>query len=154
MENEESIQAEQALESITAARSDLADRLVTPWFYYPVLAVLMAGMVLVYGLDRFRDSPLRVLFAFVVIVASLALVQVYARMTGVQVGRPTGPRSRWMLALFSVGLVGPLLWLVITEQDRPVVLALAVFVLVFTIVCGKAYDASLRADLRDGAASR
>ncbi|KRF20881.1 hypothetical protein ASG90_00150 [Nocardioides sp. Soil797] len=150
MENHDSIRARQALESIAATRSDLADRLVTPWFHYPVLAALLSGMVLVYGLDRFRDSPLRTLFAFVVILGSLGLVQVHTRMTGVQVGRPAGPRSKWMLFVFAIGLLAPLLWVVITEPGWGVVLALAAFVLVFTVLCGRAYDTALRADLRGG----
>lgn len=150
MENNERIEAKAALDAIGEARSDLADRLVTPWFYYPTLAVLMTGMVLVYGLDPFRDSPLRILFAFVVILASLALVRVYARTAGVQVGRPAGPRSRVMLAILSVGLVAPLLWLIIDEPAQGVVIGLAVAVFVFTLVAGQAYDAALRADLRAG----
>lgn len=154
MENKESSQAQQALDSIAATRSDLAARLVTPWYYHPILAVLMTGMVLVFGLEQFRDSQLRVLFPFVVIVVSLGLVHFYARMTGVQVGRPAGPRSKRMLTVFAVGLVAPLLWLIISEPALVVVLVLAVFVFVFTIVCGRAYDASLRADLRDGAVTR
>lgn len=151
MENEE---ARDALQSIADTRSDLADRMVTPWFYHPILAVLMAGMVLVYGLDRFRESPLRILFALLVIFASLGLVQAYARMTGVQVGRPTGPRSKRMLALLAIGLIAPLLWEIISEPSRGVVLVLAAFIFVFTIVCGRAYDAALRADLRDETALR
>lgn len=151
MENDnEQIRAQEALDAITDTRAGLADRLVTPWYYHPALGLLMAGLALVYGLDALRPSSLRFLFAFVVIVGCLGLAATYERMTGVSVGKPVGARSTWMLALFAVGLVGPIVWVIVAEPAQGVVVGVAVFLFVFTVVCGRAYDASLRADLRAG----
>ncbi|KQY57028.1 hypothetical protein ASD30_12250 [Nocardioides sp. Root140] len=142
------MQASEALDAIGDTRADLADRLVTPWFHHPVLAVLMTGMVLVHGLEQLRDSWFRVPFALVVIAASLGLARLYAHMTGISISSPVGPRSKLMLTILGVGLVGSLLWLIIAEPAQGVVLGVAGFVFVFTVVAGRSYDAALRADLR------
>lgn len=152
MENDENIQAQEALASINSTRAGLADKLVTPWFYYPVLGALMAGMVLVYGLERFGESNLRLFYPVVVVFGCLALVTLYSRMTGVTITAPLGRRSRKIFAVFCTGLVAPLIWLVLGELTQGVVIGMAVGMVVFTVLAGMAYDASLRADLRAGSA--
>ncbi|NYG59094.1 putative membrane protein YccC [Nocardioides daedukensis] len=143
-------QARAALASIGAARAGLADRLVTPWYYHPVLGLLMAVMVLFYGLERFHGSPLRILAALGVILGSLGLTTYYAHRTGIAVTKPLGRRSKAMMVVMMVGLVAPLLWLLITQPGDPWVFGTALVIFCFTVVIGRGYDAALRADLRAG----
>lgn len=147
MENNPNLSAHEALESIGSVRSDLAERLVTPWFYHPILGLLMALLLLVYGTDQFDGSGLRVLVAFGVILASLGMAQWYARRTGIEMTRPPGPRSKRVMSLLMVGLVSPIVYCLIAEPAPVVVYVGAVAIFCFTVAVGRAYDAAIRADL-------
>jgi hypothetical protein len=146
MESISSDDARRSLDSIGASRHDVADRLTTPRWYHPVLGLLLAQMVLAYGLVGGLPA---VLSALAVAVGAGWLVRAYAGRTGISVSRPTGLRSTLALAAFAVALVGQVLCVVLIDDPTPtLVVALAVSVLVCTLVLGPVYDAALRADLR------
>ena len=92
MEND-SLDASAALGLVRSSRADLADRLVTPWWYHLVLGLLSAGLIVGYSFPRLvvRYGTLA---AF--LLGTLLLVQAYKRLTGLWVnGFHPGPARRW-----------------------------------------------------------
>ncbi len=137
-----------ALGLVQSSRADLADRLVTPRWYHPVLGLLAGGLVLGYASDRLLVRY-GALAGF--LLGTLLLVQAYRRLTGVWVsGYHPGPARRWAVALgvtlgalllVSLGLralTGTLAWSVVP----------AVVVVPLTVVLGGRYDRALCAGLR------
>ncbi|WP_457208353.1 hypothetical protein [Nocardioides sp. P5_C9_2] len=146
MESISADDARRSLDSIVASRQDVADRLTTPPWYYPVLGLLIAQMVLVHGLVGDRPA---VLSALLVVLGSGWLVRTYAGHTGLRISRPSGRRSAAALAAFAVGLATPVLVVTLVDDIATgTVLALAAVSLFSTVVLGPVYDATYRADLR------
>lgn len=146
MESISADDARRALDSIGASRQDVADRMATPPWYYPVLGLLVGQMVLVHGLVGGLPA---VLSALLVVLGSGWLVRTYAGHTGLRITRPAGLRSAVAMAAFAVGLAAPVL--VVTFADdlaAGVVLLMTGVSLVSTVVLGPVYDACYRADLR------
>jgi hypothetical protein len=146
MESISADDARRSLDSIGASRQDVARRLTTPRWYYPVLGLLVAQMVLVYGLVGGLPA---VLSALLVALGSGWLVRTYAGHTGLRISRPAGLRSAVAMAAFAVGLAAPVLAVTFVDDlATGVVLALAVVCLVSVVVLGPVYDDAFRADLR------
>jgi hypothetical protein len=153
MENKDS--ARDALAAVAGTRAALADRLITPWWYHPILGVLVALVGLLTGrVLGSRGAAVAVL----PVLGMFALAATYRRLTGVDlVGSPldTGSRARRLLYLliavigvclagcFIAGYEFGLLWV-------PWLLGAVAIVLVTVI--GRAYDRALREHLRDSAA--
>lgn len=139
------------LAAIADARSSVADRLITPWWYHPVLGLASAGFVLAYGLG---NDAVRISSAFLLGLTSIGLMRVYKRLTGVWVsGLDAGRASRWAKAMGVItAATGLGAWAVgaYTELDWIVWVA-AALVLVATVVLGRRFDVALRDQLRAGA---
>lgn len=148
METHSSDEARRSLEAIGASRQEVAGRLRTPRWYYPVLGALVAQMILAYGL---AGSLVSVLSALLVALGAGWLLRTYTGRTGIVAKFPTAARSGLMLALFALGLLVPTLAVVFAQDlatSTVVLLAAAAFV--STLILGPAYDAVYRADLRRG----
>lgn len=141
-------QAAAALGLVGAARSDLADRLVTPWWYHPALGGALALLIASFAT---RTPPLIAAAIALYFVSLVALPRLYRRATGIWVTGLTARRARrWAVALGCTAGVGLVLGLVLGYTD-PVrllgpVVAVAVFVLVQ--VFGRRFDDELREELR------
>jgi hypothetical protein len=140
--------AREALDSITETRARIADRLVTPRWYHPILGAILGAIVLSPSIPRPWNTIVIALAA-----AGIALlVQSYRRRTGVWVGGFSLPRARrwaWLLAIVAVGcfLVG----LAAADARNYLVAAVAAGVAaVAVMVIGPRSDAAVRADLRRG----
>lgn len=138
-----------SLDLVDQARADLADRLVTPRWYHPILGLVEAAFVV--SLDL--PSPWR----FVLLVLGLAglgaLVRAYSRVTGLGAG---GDYVKWAVG-WVVGLVALVLAAmaaVLLTDQLWVTIAAAVGVFVATIVLGRRADATVRARLRAGVRAR
>jgi putative Mn2+ efflux pump MntP len=147
MENDAAAQ----LAAIADARSAVADRLITPWWYHPALGLALAAYVigLSYGNTLTRIGVVLLFLGFCAILA-----HVYRRMTGVWVsGLSAGRASRWATALgtlLAVIVGAGMLIGTFTDARRPV-WALAALGFIATVVLGRRFDAALRAQLRAGA---
>lgn len=146
-----------ALADVAASRASVADRLVTPWWYHPILGALLAAIVLASALDAATWIALTVTLSCAVGMGLLA--GVYQRVTGLWVDlRNTGPRSRrWWLAyaaavLITIGLAIAPSFTDIAYPVRVAVLIAAV-VLAATIILGRRIDSALREEIRSGSAS-
>ncbi|BCY08590.1 hypothetical protein [Actinoplanes sp. L3-i22] len=143
----ESNAAEQ-LDAIANTRAAVADRLVTPWWYHPILGLLIAGYVVGMGLG---NTALRLVTVVLFVAGAAALARAYKSLTGVWVsGFDAGRAGRWANALGAlIGVIAVAAWLLgsYTELRWPV-WPLAAAGLVGTIVLGRRFDSALRAQLR------
>lgn len=147
MENDAAAQ----LAAIQEARSTLADRLVTPWWYHPALGLAAAGFIVGYG---FGNVAVRLATAVLFILACLALMRAYKRLTGVWIsGFDAGRASRWAKTTGAlVGVTGIGAWAIGAYTDLDWLIWCAAGVaFVVTVVLGRRYDVALRAELRAGA---
>ena len=147
MENQE----QDALAVIAQTRAAVADRLVTVWWYHPLLGLLLAGYVVGICLG---STLVRSITALVFVLGCLGLMQAYRRLTGIWIsGFGAGRASRWAQALSALAIATMAAgWAVAfwTDLTWPV-WALAAVAFAGTVVLGRQFDVALRAQLRAGA---
>ena len=85
----EQLDAHDALAAIARQPHEAAERLVTPWWYHPVLGVLVGGLVVA---AQAASTACRIAVLVVFFVGLAALVRAYQRVTGLWVsGYRRGP---------------------------------------------------------------
>jgi hypothetical protein len=133
-----------SLDLVDRARSDLADRLVTPWWYHPALGLIEAAFVVSFAMPTLW----RLVLVVVAIAALGGLTRAYSRLTGLAVfGGSYWTMARgWIIALLSVIVVA--LGLSLLGGSVLVSLAAAALAFVATVVCGRRADMAIRARLR------
>lgn len=139
-------EAREALAGLEADDARLAERLVTPGWYHPVLGAIVALIVCTQALP----SPASVAFLPVALFALPALVLVYRRRYGLWVGRPAGPRSKRLLGTMVVLFLlcfGAALVVKFTAVAYAWVLLPAGVGFVASVVLGRRYDDALRQEL-------
>jgi hypothetical protein len=141
-------EAAAALESIGERRGELADRLLTPAWYHPVLGLLAGGLIASAEAHRWWVF----LSAFVVYAVGCGvLVSSYRKLTGIWVGGlrrgPAGRVSMWLMgALYAVAGLAALLDLALGVRGAFVVGGVVAVGLV--VVLGRRFDEALRSELR------
>lgn len=152
MENNPSVA--ESLAAVSSSRSEIADRLVTPWWYHPALGALLGVQALIVGASLGTAGLALMLFP---ILGMLGLATVYSHMTGIDLsslgGRGRQARGlQWVL--FGFGTAGLLVSVVLGNFMAIgwVPWAVAGFELVMATVVGRAYDRALRAELRGSVA--
>jgi hypothetical protein len=146
-------EAQAALAAVEQSRSDIADRLYTPWWYHPILGLLVGGL-LALGLG---DVPFALLLGAIPVYALglFALVSVYRRKSGVWLkGNEAGPKSRrsllrWAVYLGTLVIVGAVFS--VGLEIRWAAWVIGLVVAVSLTVWGRHFDKLLRADLREAA---
>ncbi|MDO5751749.1 hypothetical protein [Arthrobacter sp.] len=140
--------ARAALAAIGSARSSAADRLVTPWWYHPILGLLAAVFVVVYT----TGDIVAVLIVTVVYFAGLGILMgVYKEKTGMWINGLRAGRATWWtipLVVIMVACMGGAYYLhAVHGLDWPAWVAGAI---VFAAVnfFGLRFDIALRAQLR------
>jgi hypothetical protein len=140
-----------ALGLVASSRSSLADRLVTPWWYHPILGVLVGGLIAV---QASSSMVVRALAMGVFGVGLALLVTAYRRLTGLWVsGYHPGPARRWAVMLGVVVGVAYTVAAVAALAGAParVPLVVGAAVVPVVVVAGRRYDQALRAHLRSPA---
>lgn len=142
-------EAAEILRGMTVDSSRLADNVVTPLWYHPILGLIIATFVLAQALPM----PLGIWLVTLGIIAISALTTAYTRHYGVLLTQPTGKRSGRMLATsigvlalamaaaFGIRLAGFSPWWI---------LPVAIGAFMATVVLGRRYDRTLRMDLSEG----
>ena len=142
-------EARASIELVQRANADLADRLVTPWWYHPSLGLIEAMLVFSFALP----IPLRIAVLVVAVAGIGLLVSAYQRLTGLGMSARYAALARgWVLALVVIVLAS--IGVVVLVDRLPVAVALAVLVLVATIVLGRGADHAIRTRLRAGIGNR
>lgn len=145
-----------ALDEVAAARRRLAERLYTPWWYHPVLGLLLGTLVLQVGGALGRPA---MFFIPVPVLGIIVLGRIYRRLSGIDLYGNEAPdggrRGRSLLAIYVCGLIicfaigfllGNQLGIAWTSW------VIAALLVVGTVVVGRRYDSLLRAQLRGVAA--
>jgi hypothetical protein len=146
-------EAQAALAAVQQSRSDIADRLITPWWYHPVLGVLVGGLTTVALADLDFTVLLLVLIPYCAGLA--ALVAAYRRKAGVWVysyeGGPKSRRSvfRFGAAILAVAIAGAAF--AIGMELFWAAPATGLVVAVSFAIWGRHFDKVLRAELRETA---
>lgn len=143
-------QAQDVLAGLDADQALLAQRIVTPWWYHPVLGGILAVIVISYAL-----LPLGYPFLAVAagLVAMVLLLRSYSRHYGVEVTGWLGPRTRRLQVAVGI-LVGAcilsssVIMLVGVSAWWALLPAAAVFSGV--IVLGRRYDEAMRGEMARG----
>ncbi|WP_193103717.1 hypothetical protein [Brachybacterium sp. FME24] len=139
-------EARVALADLDADGARLADRVVTPWWYHPILALIVAVIV---G-SQALSGPGTVMILPLAIIALPFLVIAYSRHSGVTVTHPAGPRSKRLLIILVVLMIMAMasgLVVKLTGLSPGWVLIPAALAATATLVLGRRYDAVLRAEL-------
>ena len=120
----------------------LAERVVTPWWYHPIVAAIVISQALP-GAWGITLLPLA-------IIAIPLLMLAYKKHSGVATTQPAGPRSRrLMLMLLVIVVLALVSTLVVKLTDSSPWWALipAAIAAVATVLLGRRYDAVLRQEL-------
>ena len=132
---------------MAGSRAELADRLVTPWWYHPVPGVLVGGLIAAQALPALGSLLVLPLHG----VGLGLLVAAYRRRTGLWISgfHPASPKGPlWAV----VGVVAALLVAAAVLDEgfgitaAPVVAG--VLAVPVVVVVGRRYDEALRASLR------
>lgn len=139
-------EARAALDSLDTDSSQLAARLVTPWWYHPILGAMVAGAI---GAQSLPGVSSTIVIALIIIWIPF-LIKAYTSRYKVWMSGPAGPRSRRMMVLLVVTLIvlmasGALMK--IGGLSPWWVLVPAVLGFLATVGLGRRYDAALRSDL-------
>lgn len=142
-------EARASLDEVRRTEADLADRMVTPWWYYPGLGLVEALMVTSLAFPTSLSA-----LSLVIGLAGLGLlVRSYQRLTGLGMSNQYFALAKgWSVALLVAILAAMVIMLLV---DQPVVIAataLAVFVV--TVVIGRRVDTAVRDRLRHRAQAR
>jgi hypothetical protein len=144
-------EAQAALAAVRQSRSDIADRLITPWWYHPVLGVLVGGLITVATIGVSFQVLLGVLAVYAVGV--YLLMSAYRRKTRVWMnGFGGGPKARRSITLMAVvtiaiTIAGSVFSTGLEIRWTALITGLAVAVTV--TIWGRHYDNVLRAELRE-----
>lgn len=146
-------EAGDALREVAAARKRLADRIYTPWWYHPILGLLLGLLVVQVGGVLERPG---IFLIPVPILGIIALGRIYRRLSGVDLygsdSHDGGQRGRSLLAIYIYVLIVCFAAVYVLSNHfgfEWTAGVLAALVAVGTIVVGRAYDGRLRAQLRD-----
>lgn len=139
-------EARAALEGLHADGAALAERIVTPIWYHPILGTIAAGLVAGTSLPGSAST----IVVAVGVVALALLMLVYRQRYGIVISRPTGPRSRRLLgaaiAALVVGMASSVV-IKLGELSSWWMLLPALLVGALTVVLGARYDDALRDEL-------
>lgn len=149
MENDSVRDAQEALNVIESSRAKVADRLVTPWWYHPVLGLLAGAFVVAYTIGGLAVM----MSAAVVFFLGIGLLMgAYKDKTGVWInGLKAGRASWWTLPLVVIMIVclgGAYYFHHVQVVDWPA-WAAGIVVFVAVNVCGRRFDVALRSQLRE-----
>lgn len=140
-------QARGTLESLNADGAKLAEQVATPWWYHPILGLIVALFIMAQTLSAAASLSVIALG----VVALPLLTGIYNRRFGISTSQPAGPRSRRLLFCAVVPSVAlPMLAAVAVKfTDIPAwwVLLPAALAFVLVVVLGRRYDDALRAEL-------
>lgn len=140
-----------ALADAHAARVALAGSVPTPPWYYVLLAVALAMVMLALGLDL--SGVWMLVIDVPAIALMVAVIVAYRRTAGMWFTQPPrGTRAfRMLVAMFAAVLGGMGAALLARSLGAPwLAVTTAVVVLIAYVALGRAYDQAFRADLRAG----
>ncbi|HHW82355.1 MAG TPA: hypothetical protein GX743_00835 [Actinomycetales bacterium] len=151
---ESNYSAADALRDVEAARASTATHMATPWWYHPILAVILGVTTLMIGLDLALPIALGILA--VVAIAIGVLIAAYRHVSGGWISfRQAGPRSRPLWYAYASSMAVLIILAVIANHvlHLPwVAWMAAAFVFLATISAGPVIDRKVLEDIAAGEA--
>ncbi len=147
MENNDVRSARAALSAIDAARAAAAERLITPWWYHPILALLAAGVSPASALGGEVGS---IVILLIILFGMGLLIGSYKRLTGVWISGFAAGRASWWAVALTVVLFAMFATAYFLHSVSGVVWpvwAAAAVTFVAVIVLGRSFDVTLQASL-------
>ncbi|WP_425860370.1 hypothetical protein [Arthrobacter sp. TWP1-1] len=148
MENELAQDAREALATVADARANAADRLVTPWWYHPVLGLLVAVFVVAITIG---NIAVMISVTVVYFVGIGILVRAYKKKTGLWINGLTAGKASWWTVPLMVAMIasmgGAYYFHAEKGLDWPAWVAGAI-VFVAVNIFGRLFDGALRTQLR------
>lgn len=139
--------ASASLALVQQANADLADRLVTPWWYHPGLGLAEAAFVASVGLPD--DAwPWRIVLVLAAAIGVGALAGAWSRRTGLSAWSTQYSRLAWRWVVALVVLLVVAFLVVVAARQAAVTAAMAVLAFAGTVVLGLSTDRALRRRLR------
>ncbi|WP_205323683.1 hypothetical protein [Glycomyces sp. YM15] len=144
-------EAQAALAAVQESRSDMADRLITPWWYHPVLGVLVGGLITVATIGVAFPVLMGVIAVYALGV--FLLMSAYRRKARVWMsGFDGGPKARRSITLLlivtlAIAIAGSVFSMGLEIRWTALLTGLAVGVTM--TLWGRHYDKVVRAELRD-----
>lgn len=147
------LEARAALDALDADASQLAERLVTPWWYHLILGVIVAAAIVAPTLPKVSSMTV-----FVMIIVWIPfLMKAYTSRYQISMTQPAGPRSRRLLLLtlaVLAALMASTVLLKLFSISLWWVVVPAAIGFVVTVVLGRRYDAVLRSEVSHLAGQR
>lgn len=144
-----------SLHEVATARRRLAERLYTPWWYPPVLGLLLGTLVLQLGGALGRPAMFLIP---VPVLGIIVLGRIYRRLSGVDLYGNTAPDGgqpgRSLLAIYASGIIICFATGFLLGNQLGITWAswvIAAILVVGTVVVGRRYDGLLRTQLRSAA---
>ena len=147
------LEARAALDAMDVDASQLAERLVTPWWYHLTLGAMVAAAI---GAQALPGASSTVAIVLIIIWIPF-LMKAYTSRYRISMTQPAGPRSRRMLLLILAvlaALMGSVVLLKLNSLVSWWVLVPAALGFLATVGLGRRYDAVLRAEISDPAGRR
>ena len=142
-------EARASLENVRRMEADLADRLVTPWWYYPGLGLVEALFITSMTFPAWLGLP-----AVALGLAGLGLlVRTWQRLTGLGLSlQYSALAPGWIIAL--VGTYLSAIVVVLLADQAVVTAVVAIVVFAATVPLGRGADNAMRYRLRHGTRTR
>jgi len=144
--NNDSAAARDALSGLGDDRARLANRVITPWWYHPIYAVILVVLVCSQALPGVWSLPV-ILGA---VVALTVLRTTYDRKYGISIDKPQGALTRTLLAAVIVILVASMIAVRVMQQTATSlwwILVPSAVTAAAAVALGRCYDAALRREL-------
>jgi hypothetical protein len=136
--------ARKSLDLVADTRADLADRLVTPWWYHPGLGLVVAALVVGLAIP----NPVKGVLVVAAILGLVLLVVRYSHVTGLGFSDEYMKLAFGPLVLLLAVVLGAMFVVLAFPHPLAVGIAAAV-VFVATIVFGRRADEAMRIKLRE-----
>ncbi|MGO3147690.1 MAG: hypothetical protein ACTIJ6_08425 [Leucobacter sp.] len=146
-------QAREVLAGLNADGARLAERIVTPPWYHPLIGLIVAVLVLSQALP----GSYSLLLMVPPLVALPILAITYTQKYGVSLTRPTGPHSKRFLYAMITVLVLTMIAAALIKLNNVSLWWVCIPVVVATtavVVLGRRYDSALRTEVAEGIGPR
>lgn len=146
-------EARAALDGLDSDGAALAERIVTPTWYHPILGAIVAVLVVGTALP----GPYSTIVLALAVVGMVLLVVEYRRRYGVSTTQAAGPRGKRLLAVMVAVVIACMASsLVVKFAELPIwwMLAPAALAMLVTVTLGHRYDAALRSEIAQSGRAR
>lgn len=140
-----------ALADVARTRSVVADRLITPVWYHPILGASLGLLIIALAQD---NLAIQLTLSAAALMAIAITMRAYQRITGLWVDtKNLGPRGRRLHRTYAALVLLCLAAAFIPAEDLWIGWGAAMIAFAATVIMGRRLDELLREEIRDGSAA-